>query len=375
MRTLLPLLLAVLAAGLLAAPAVAGTGLGLKRVGTFDQPVYVTAPRDDSRRLFVVQQGGLIRVVRDGRTLPTPFLDLQDRVSTGGEQGLFSMAFAPDYARTGRFYVSFTDTSGDSRIEEFRRVSADRAAPASRRLVLHVAQPEPNHNGGLIAFGPDGLLYIGFGDGGGGGDQHGARGNAQNLNSLLGKMLRIDPRRSGSRRYGVPRDNPFVGRAGRDEIWAYGLRNPWRWSFDRATGDLAVGDVGQNSVEEVTFARRDRARGRNFGWRVWEGRRRNTGEPASRLLFPQITYPTSSGCAVTGGYVVRDRRLTGWAGRYLYGDFCNGVVRTARLSPAGATARRDTGLRVGSLSSFGEDGLGRVYAVSLGGAVYRFVSR
>jgi glucose/arabinose dehydrogenase len=375
MRSLLPLLLAVLAAGVLPAPAVAGTGLGLQRVGDFDQPVYVTAPPGDARRLFVVQQRGVIRVVRDGRTLPEPFLDLSGRVTTGNEQGLFSMAFAPDYARTGRFYVSFTDTLGNSRIEEFRRASADRAAPGTRRLVLHVTQPEPNHNGGLIAFGPDNLLYVGFGDGGGGGDQHGTRGNAQNLNSLLGKLLRIDPRASGSRRYRVPRDNPFVRRAGRDEIWAYGLRNPWRWSFDRASGDLAVGDVGQGSVEEVTFARRGQARGRNFGWRVWEGRRRNTNEPASRLLFPQITYPTSSGCAVTGGYVARDRSLTGWVGDYLYGDYCNGIVRSARLSPAGATRRRDTGLRVDNLSSFGQDALGRVYAVSLVGPVYRIVSR
>lgn len=375
MRSLFSLALGVLALAAFPSHALCATGLGLARVGSFDRPVFVTSPPGDARRLFVVQKGGLIRVVRDGQVLADPFLNLAGRVSTGREQGLFSMAFGPDYARTGRFYVSFTDTAGNSRIEEFQRSSADRAAPGTRRLVLHVTQPEPNHNGGLVAFGPDGLLYIGFGDGGGAYDQHGPRGNAQSLSSLLGKILRIDPRRSGSRAYRIPRDNPFVGRTGRDEIWAYGLRNPWRWSFDRATGDLAVGDVGQSSFEEVTFTRRGRARGRNFGWRVWEGRQHNTSEPASRLLFPQITYPTSTGCAVTGGYVVRDPRLTGWVGQYLYGDFCNGIVRSARLSAGGATNRRATGLQVDSLSSFGEDALGRIYATSLTGPVYRIVSR
>ena len=368
-------LLALLAAALaFPASAAGGTGLSLQRVGGFDQPVHVTAPPGDERRLFVVEQEGRIRVVRDGRTLPGAFLDLRDRVGCCGEQGLFSLAFAPDYARTGRFYVSYTDRSGDSRIEEFRRASADLADAGTRRLVLFQDQPEPNHNGGLIAFGPDGRLYVGFGDGGGAFDQHGARGNAQNLNTLLGKLLRIDPRRGARRGYRVPRDNPFVGRAGRDEIWAYGLRNPWRWSFDRDTGDLIVGDVGQHSVEEVTFVARGRARGRNFGWRVWEGRRRNTRERATRLLFPQITYPTGSGCAVTGGYVLRDARLTGWVGRYLYADYCNGAIQSARLSAGGAGQRRSTGLRASELASFGEDSVGRVYVVSRSGPVYRIVS-
>jgi glucose/arabinose dehydrogenase len=372
----LPVLLVLMAALALPASACAGSGSGglsLQRIGGFDQPVHVTAPPGDSARLFVVEQEGRVRVVRDGRTLPGAFLDIRDRVGCCGEQGLFSLAFAPDYARTGRFYVSYTDRSGDSRIEEFRRASADRANAGSRRLVLSQGQPEPNHNGGLIAFGPDGLLYIGFGDGGGGFDQHGRRGNGQNLNTLLGKLLRIDPRRSGGRRYRVPRDNPFVGRSGRDEIWAYGMRNPWRWSFDRETGDLIVGDVGQNSLEEVTFVPRGRSRGRNFGWRVWEGNRRNTSEPASRLVFPQIVYPTGSGCAVTGGFVVRDPRLSGWAGRYLYADYCNGAVLSARLSAGGATQRRSTGLRASELASFGEDALGRVYVVSRTGPVYRIV--
>ncbi|HVE68852.1 MAG TPA: PQQ-dependent sugar dehydrogenase [Solirubrobacteraceae bacterium] len=370
-------LFAAVAALALPASACAGSGssLRLARVGSFDQPVHVTAPPGDARRLFVVEQAGRIRVVRDGRTLPGAFLDISGRVACCGERGLFSMAFAPDYARSGRFYVSYTDRAGNSRIEEFRRVSADRARAGSRRLVLFQDQPEPNHNGGLIVFGPDDLLYVGFGDGGGGGDMHGARGNAQNLNTLLGKILRIDPRASGRRRYRVPRDNPFVGRAGRDEVWAYGLRNPWRFSFDRANGDLIVGDVGQNSFEEVTWTARGAARGRNYGWRVWEGRRRNTSEPAGRLLFPQITYPTRNGCAVTGGYVVRDPALRGWQGRYLYADYCNGSILTARLGRGGATDSGSTGLRVSELASFGEDSGGRVYVVSRGGPVHRIVAR
>ena len=349
--------------------------LGLRRVGSFDTPVYVTSPPGDTRRLFVVEQKGVVRVIRDGRVLRTPFLNIRRRVTCCGEQGLLSLAFAPDYARTGRFYVYYTDRGGSERIEGFRRASADRANPGTRRLVLRMGDPEPNHNGGLMIFGPDRHMYVGTGDGGGANDQHGARGNAQNRNSLLGKLLRIDPAPFRGRPYRVPSDNPFVGRDGRDEIWSYGLRNPWRWSFDRQTGDLIIGDVGQNNIEEVDFAPGTSSRGANFGWRPWEGRRRNFDEPAPNPVFPEITYPTSSGCAVTGGYVVRDRRLTGWGGRYLYGDFCNGVVQSVVLSDGRATGRRATGLHVDQLSSFGEDALGRIYAVSLGGRVYRIVAR
>jgi glucose/arabinose dehydrogenase len=356
-----------------ARPAGTSVRLGLTRIGRFASPVYVDGPPGQSRRLFVVEQEGMIRVVRDGRTLPRPFLDIRDRVLCCGEQGLLSMAFAPDYARTGRFYVYYTDNSGNQRVEQFRRSGPDRANRGSRRLVLHMADPESNHNGGLLIFGSDRLMYVGTGDGGGGNDQHGRRGNAQNLDSLLGKILRIDPRPRRGRRYTVPRTNPFVGRAGRDEIWSYGLRNPWRFSFDRETNDLIIGDVGQNSFEEVDFVRN--GRGANFGWRPWEGRRRNFSEPAPGAVFPVITYPTGSGCVVTGGYVVRDPRLTGWGGRYLYGDFCNGDILSARLSPGAATERRSTGLHVSSLSSFGQDALGRLYAVSLEGPVYRIVPR
>ena len=236
---------------------------------------------------------------------------------------------------------------------------------------------ESNHNGGLLLFGPDGLLHVGTGDGGGAGDRHGPRGNAQDLGSLLGKLLRIDPRRSGARAYRVPPSNPFTGRSGaRGEIYAYGLRNPWRFSFDRRTGDLAIGDVGQNAIEEIDFVRRGRGRGANFGWRPFEGRSRFApGESAPGHVPPVIERRHSSGwCSITGGVVVRDPRLRLF-GRYLFGDFCKGRIVSARLRVPQARGIRPTSMSVRSLSSFGEDARGRVYAVSLAGPVYRLVPR
>jgi len=247
------------------------------------------------------------------------------------------------------------------------------ARSAVARQVLFQRQPEPNHNGGSLDFGPDRLLYIGFGDGGAEGDPHGPHGNGQNLGTWLGKILRIDPRASGGRPYTVPRSNPFVGRAGvRPEIYAYGLRNPWRFSFDRRTGDIAIGDVGQDTVEEVDFARRGGARGRNYGWRAWEGRRRNTSESAPGAVFPVLqSFHSDGNCSITGGYVVRDRSVPALYGRYVYGDFCKGRLLSARLRPGRATAKRSLPFTVRRLSSFGEDARGRVYVTSLGGAVYR----
>jgi glucose/arabinose dehydrogenase len=353
-------------------------GVRLERVANFVSPVYVTSPPGDRTRLFVVEQEGRVMVVRDGRKLDTPFLDIRNQVTAGGEQGLLSIAFAPDYADSGRFYVYFTDNSTDQRIVEYRRRTADRADPGSARLVLRMADSESNHNGGLLLFGPDDLLYIGTGDGGGGGDRHGSRGNAQNLGSLLGKILRIDPRPSGGRPYTVPDDNPFVGRSGaRGEVYSYGLRNPWRFSFDRHTGELSIGDVGQNAWEEISFVRRGRGRGANFGWRPYEGRSRYTpGERAAGHVPPVIVRSHDAGnCSITGGVVVRDRRLAGLRGRYVFGDYCRGRVESARLSPGRARDVRRTRLRVSSLSSFGEDAQGRVYVASLAGPVYRIAPR
>ena len=362
------------------ASATASASVRLASVGTFDTPVYVTAPRGERRRVFVVQQGGKIRVLRAGKLRPAPFLDITSRVTSGGEQGLLSMAFAPDYAKTRRFYVNYTDRAGVQRVVEYRRskTNAERADTSTARLVLRYDGLESNHNGGLVAFGPDNLLYIGTGDGGGAGDQHGSRGNAQDLTKLEGKLLRIDPRRSGGRPYRVPASNPFVNRSGaKPEIYSYGLRNPWRFSFDRTTGDLSIGDVGQGEIEEIDFARKGEARGANYGWRPFEGSRRYApGEEAPGAVAPVIELTHDDGnCSVTGGYVVRDPALPALAGQYVYGDFCKGQLRAARLSTGSASGDRSLGLKtISNLSSFGEDGLGRVYVMSLAGPVYRFAA-
>jgi glucose/arabinose dehydrogenase len=356
----------------------AARGVRLKKVADFDAPVYLKSPPGDTRRQFVVEQGGRVMVVRDGRKLGTPFLDIRDQVTAGGEQGLLSIAFAPDYAESGLFYVYFTDDSGDQRIVEYHRRDAEHADPGSARPVLRMADSESNHNGGLLLFGPDDLMYVGTGDGGGGGDQHGRIGNAQSLGSLLGKILRIDPRAGGGRPYQVPSENPFVGRANaRGEIYAYGLRNPWRFSFDRKTGDLTIGDVGQNAWEEIDFVRRGAGRGANFGWRPFEGRARYTaGESARGAVAPVIVRSHDAGnCSITGGVIVRDRALAGLRGRYVFGDFCKGRIESARLSSGRARGVRRTSMKVDSLSSFGEDAQGRVYPISLNGPVYRIVPR
>jgi glucose/arabinose dehydrogenase len=350
----------------------------LQLVGKFAAPLYVTAPPGDRRRIFVVEQAGTIRVVRDGHRLATPFLDIRRLVKSGGEQGLLSLAFAPDYASSGLFYVMYTaQPNGQERIVEYRRRTADLADPGSARLVLAQKDPEPNHNGGLLLFGPDKLLYVGVGDGGSEGDPHGARGNGQNLGTIFGKLLRIDPRQSGSRPYTVPASNPFVHRAGaRPEIYAYGLRNPWRFSFDPPTGDLIIADVGQDTWEEIDFERRGQARGKNFGWRVWEGRSRyKRGESAPGAVFPVITERHSDGyCSITGGYVLRDPSLpAAWRGRYIWGDYCRGRVEWTRFGRGATAPVLQTGLSVPALSSFGEDAAGRVYVTSLNGPVYRLV--
>ena len=353
-----------------AAAATPRPGLRLRRVGTFDSPVYVTSPPGDRRRLFVVEQGGRVRVMRDGRTLSRPFLDLRGRISAGGERGLLSLAFAPDYARSGRFYVYYTAGDGAIRIVEYRRRSAERARRGSARVVLSQPHPAGNHNGGLVLFGPDGMLYAGLGDGGGGGDQD---NNAQNLGTVLGKIIRIDPRRRGGRAYRVPGSNPFAGRSGvRPEIYAYGLRNPWRFAFTPA-GDLVVADVGQNEVEEISIVRRA---GANLGWRVYEGRSRYAGGTAPGHLPPVIERSHSAGnCSITGGVVVRDPVLSSLRGRYVFGDFCRGQLESARMVGGSARSVRSHSVSVDQLSSFGVDGRRRVYATSLSGPVYRLVPR
>jgi glucose/arabinose dehydrogenase len=357
----------------------ATAGVRLVQVGTFDQPLYVTAPPGDLRRIFVVGQTGRIEIVRGGRTLGTPFLDLRGSVTAGGEQGLLGLAFPPDYATSGLFYVYFTGTDAKEHLVEYHRATVDTADPGSARTVFVHDDPEANHNGGQLAFGPDGFLYIGTGDGGGGDDQHGVRGNAQDLGSPLGKILRIDPRASAGRPFTAPASNPFVGRAGAlPEIYAYGLRNPWRFSFDRVRRDLVIGDVGQDAIEEIDFVRAGRGRGANFGWRPFEGRRRNFQEPAPGAVPSVLDKTHADGwCSITGGYIVRDPGVPALYGRYVYGDYCKGQLRSARLSAGRATGDRPiAGLpTIPGLDSFGEDAQGRVYVVSQAGAVYRFAAR
>jgi glucose/arabinose dehydrogenase len=349
----------------------------LLRLGSFDEPTYLTAPRGDSRR-FVVERGGRIVIVKGGRTLRQPFLDISDLVTTGGESGLLSMAFAPDYGSSGLFYVYYTDQQGFPTIAQYRRSQGnpDQADPGSRRTVMRVEHHRFNHKGGQLQFGPDGSLYAAFGDGGGGGDPD---ENAQNLGRILGKMVRIAPREGGG--YTVPDDNPFANRSGaRGEIYAYGLRNPYRFSFDRRTGDLTIGDVGQDAVEEIDYTPGRSGRpprgGYNFGWDVFEGRDRYEGGTARGHVPPVIAHSQDGGfCSIIGGYVIRDRALgRGWNGRYVYGDFCNSRLRLARLR-RGSAPTRGTALRVPGLVSFGEDGRGRIYAVSLNGPVYRIGRR
>jgi glucose/arabinose dehydrogenase len=349
-------------------------------LGRFDEPTYLAAPRGERRRRFVVEREGRIRVVVGRRVLAEPFLDISDLVTTGGESGLLSMAFPPDYERSRRFYVYYTDSQGFPTIDSFLRSerTPDRALPESRRNIISVPHQRFNHKGGQIQFGPDGRLYAAFGDGGGGGDPD---RNAQDLGQLLGKMIRISPRPHGG--YSVPADNPFRGRAGaRPEIFAYGLRNPYRFSFDRAGGGITVGDVGEAEIEEIDFVPNGGGAGRaprggyNFGWSIFEGRNPYNAGSARGHIPPVIDHSQGEGlCSIIGGYVIRDRSLgRGWYGRYVYGDFCEPTIRLARLR-RGTAPTRTTRLSVPNLASFGEDGRRRVYAVSLSGPVYRIGRR
>jgi glucose/arabinose dehydrogenase len=334
-------------------------------------PVYLTAPANDPR-LFVVEQPGRIRVVQNGQLLATPFIDLTARIASGGERGLLSVAFDPAYATNGSFYVNYTDRNGDTVVERYH-VSSDpnRADPASAKQILFIAQPFANHNGGHQVFGPDGMLYIAMGDGGSGGDP---QRNGQNRNSLLGKLLRIDVSRGDP--YAIPADNPFVGQAGaRGEVWAYGLRNPWRIWFDRTGRVLYVADVGQNQIEEVNAVTQSTA-GVNYGWNVMEGGQCYNASSCNQtgLTLPVVTYShAGGGCSVTGGIVYRGQAIPEIRGHYFYADYCAGWVRSFRLVNGAATDQREWAVgSVGSVTSFGEDATGEMYLLSSNGRVYRF---
>jgi glucose/arabinose dehydrogenase len=320
----------------------------------FDSPVHVVAPRSEPRRLYVVEQRGTVRVIERGRVRPGLFLDVRGRVQAGGEQGLLGLAFDPRYAANRLVYVNYTDRDGDTHVVRYR-TNGRRALPASARELLRVDQPYSNHNGGNLVFGPDGSLYVGLGDGGSGGDPE---GRAQNPDSLLGKMLRLNVRRPGSA-------SVIVG---------LGLRNPWRYSFDRATGDLYIGDVGQGEVEEVDFTPRSRLGGlENYGWDLYEGSRRfEDGSPGpGQLVFPVFEYRHDRGCTVVGGFVYRGRARPAQQGRYVLGDYCSGIVWSLRVSAGETRAVRVEPFRIAGLTSFGEDAAGELYAASQGGTVFR----
>lgn len=322
------------------------------------RPVDVRSARDGSGRLFVIEKYGAIRIFKDGALLPQPFINIDDRVNdTSNEMGLLGLAFHPDFERNGFFYVNYTGSGGHTRISRFQ-ANGDTADPNSEKVLLIVDQPFPNHNGGAVVFGPDGYLYLGLGDGGAAGDPF---KNGQNTRSLLGKILRIDVNNGDP--YAIPADNPFG-----NEVWAYGLRNPWRISFDRATGDLWIGDVGQNALEEIDFLPASSPGGVNFGWSIMEGSRGYDGDPDPSLTLPVAEYSHEFGCSVTGGYVYRGS-MPEWNGIYFYGDYCSGIIwglirlngqwQSQVLFEAGVT-----------ITSFGEDEAGEVYLASDNGSLY-----
>ena len=337
-------------------------------------PLDLTSPPDGSGRLFILEQPGLIRVVENGELLPTPFLDIRDRIESGGtEQGLLGIAFHPDYAQNRFFYLNYTGRrgNGDTVVARFQ-VSADdpnRADPGSEKILLQVEQPYRNHNGGGMAFGPDGYLYISLGDGGSANDP---QGNAQSLDTLLGKLLRVDV--DGGDPYAIPADNPFADGGGRPEVWAYGLRNAWRFSFDRLTGDLYIADVGQNQWEEIDFLPAGAPGGANFGWDYREGAHPFEGQPPAGLALvdPIFEYQHGLGCSVTGGSVYRGQALPEFRGIYLLSDFCSGRVWGLLRDASGAWQSQElfqTGL---SVTSFGQDAQGELYLMDrAGGAVYQ----
>ncbi|MEM7798118.1 MAG: PQQ-dependent sugar dehydrogenase [Chloroflexota bacterium] len=339
-------------------------------MGGFAKPLYVTHAFDE--RLFVVQQTGQIMIIENGIKLDTPFLDISDRVNdSGNEQGLLGLAFHPDHQFNGRFFVNYTDANGSSVVSEFL-ITSDRnvAIPSSERKMMTVAQPFRNHNGGHIAFGGDGNLYIGLGDGG---SQNDPENHAQNPNSLLGKILRIDVDNGDP--YGIPADNPFVGNdAARNEIWSLGWRNPWRFSFDRLTQDMFVGDVGQNQIEEISY-NPAAAGGLNYGWRIFEG----TACYLDDCLTPNLVNPigeyshAGGHCSVTGGYVYRGSQQPALYGNYIFADYCSGTFWRLFPNGNGSWSQAEIGRVNFLVSSFGEDASGELYVVNQGGEIYRLV--
>ncbi|MDP9205307.1 MAG: PQQ-dependent sugar dehydrogenase [Gemmatimonadota bacterium] len=355
-----------------AAKASSDVKLGVEQVASgLDQPVYLTAPASDPR-LFIVEQPGRIRIVENGRLLDKPFLDIVSKVRSGGEQGLLSVAFHPQYRPNGFLFVNYTDRNGDTRIERYT-VSTDRnvADPRSAKLILSIDQRYSNHQGGLNLFGPDGMLYIGMGDGGSQGDPH---GNGQNRNVLLGKLLRLNVDRGDP--YLVPAANPYVKGGGKGEVWAIGLRNPWRFAFDRFSGLLYIADVGQDRYEEIDVVPMSIA-GVNYGWKIMEGPSCNgsSGCNQTGLQRPALSYShESSACSVIGGFVYHGQKIPEITGQYFYSDYCNSWLRSFGFAGGRVTDQHEWPVgRLGSVVSFGEDSQGELYICTSSGRVYRII--
>jgi glucose/arabinose dehydrogenase len=374
MRRIAPLLLAMACGGSNpsdgAPPPTTAAGIRLVEVAAgLDQPLYVAAPAGDAR-LFVVEQTGKIRIVQNGALLAAPFLDVSAKITSGGERGLLSVAFHPSYAANGFFYVYYTDRNGDTRVERYHAAAGSNTADAaSGQLVLAVAQPYANHNGGLLMFGPGGKLFVGLGDGGSGGDP---QGNGQNPAALLGKILRLDV--DAAQPYAVPPDNPFAGQAGkRGEIWITGVRNPWRFAFDRDAGLLYVADVGQNQWEEVDVLPAGTG-GQNLGWNLMEAMHCYNGGGCVQqgLTLPVLEYSHDDGCSITGGFVYRGGAMPALRGHYFYSDYCKGWLRSFRWTgSAVADARQWEVGDIGSVTSFGEDAARELYLTTSSGRVLR----
>jgi glucose/arabinose dehydrogenase len=345
--------------------------LGLTKVGSFHQPIAIASRRGDDA-LYVAQQDGKVYALRgpDRRQV----LDMSDRTRSSGEQGLLGLAIAPDGAH---LYVDYTDRDGgDTHVDEYALADDGTVDAGSRRSVIEQDQPFPNHNGGSLVFGPDGDLYIGLGDGGSEGDP---QRNGQKLDTWLSKILRIDPSATDGQPYGVPSDNPFVGRSGvKPEIWSYGVRNPWRFSFDSANGDLWIGDVGQDTTEEIDHvpATEGAGRGTNFGWSAYEGTHRfNDDQHAPDSWMPLYEYPHGdAGCSVTGGVVYHGRDVPTLDGAYVYSDYCAGGVNALAVAGGKVVEAKRLSDHPATVSSFGVDAAGEVYVLSLGGGVYRLTA-
>ena len=351
------------------APDLAAAAVTLTPVADLAAPTSM-AVREGDAALYVAEQAGRVMAVRDGTLDPQPVLDLSGQISSGGERGLLGIAFSTDGTL---LYAHYTNVDGDTRVDEYS-MTAGVADAASRREILAVDQPQPNHNGGQIAFGPDDFLYIGLGDGGGGGDAgdgHAPGGNGQSLDTLLGKILRIDPRPSGGDPYTIPADNPFAG-GGRPEIWAYGLRNPWRFSFDRETDDLWIGDVGQNAWEEVDYSPAGEGAGANYGWARLEGTHPFNGEAPPDAVAPIFEYANpDEGCAVTGGFVYRGARIPDLQGAYVFADYCQGDLRALTQENGQVVVERALDVNAANVAAFGQDQDGELYVLSQGDGLLR----